>query len=70
MTWIEHYAPKIAEIIEENKAAGKTIKEIKKILSSNNPTAKTRIMNLSKKQSVFASAVYHGKNIFLTGKAG
>lgn len=27
-------------------------------------------MNLSSKQSAFASAVYHGKNIFLTGKAG
>lgn len=36
-TWREHYAPQIAEIIKEEKANGKTVKQIKKILSSNNP---------------------------------
>ena len=37
MTWRQHYAPKIAEIIEEETKAGKTVKQIKKVLSSNNP---------------------------------
>ena len=35
MTWRKHYAPQIAEIIKANE--GKTVKEIKKILSSGNP---------------------------------
>lgn len=35
MTWRKHYAPKIAEMIKENE--GKTVKEIKKILSTSNP---------------------------------
>jgi hypothetical protein len=37
MTWREAYAPRIAEIIKNETAAGKTVKHIKKILSSNNP---------------------------------
>lgn len=35
MTWRKHYAPIISEIIKANE--GKTVKEIKKILSKANP---------------------------------
>jgi hypothetical protein len=36
-TWRECYAPKIAKKISEMKSEGKTVKEMKKILSEMNP---------------------------------
>jgi len=35
ITWRQHYAPRIADIIKENK--GKSVKELKKILCDANP---------------------------------
>lgn len=34
-TWRQHYAPQIAKIIKDNE--GKSVKELKKILSAANP---------------------------------
>lgn len=37
MTWRQTYAPKIAAMIKEMKADGKTVKEMKKVLCDANP---------------------------------
>jgi hypothetical protein len=36
-TWRQHYAPIIAEMISKMKSEGKTIKEMKRVLASENP---------------------------------
>lgn len=65
-TWRQYYAPKIAAIIKENE--GKTVKELKKILSSANPgqynhmkrtwaNEYMRQLGLSKKKTTFVDTL-------------
>lgn len=75
-TWRQYYAPKIAAIIADCQHEGKSVKEIKKILSQANPGQyghhkKTwaneymRQLGLSKKKSDFVEMKKNPKQLSL-----
>lgn len=67
MTWREHYAPKIAEMIAENK--GKDVKEIRRILYKANPGQYGHMKKIWSDESLKQLGLKKRKPRYIPGKS-